>query len=1640
MLRYIDCFSSRPASLLSFSTSWHPPCIIEFGMNSIQIYSDDDISEFHHELWILNGKKYPDDPSQVPPELEAHIDITTRIPLDYETALLPNEDLSASVLHGRDISHREFVKKAVQSVGQAILDGALAVLDGRYAGGRLPLWTITYWRRMDIILETKMIWKQAEDWLLYGMISTGVVDLMVHWISEKVRASDEVRGRYVVVGLEFWTELDKAHNHGYFTSSPIPRFLERLEKKLRTREKTLLFPVFLSKHKHFIVMEVDFMKAAIACGNSLHHRDSIVLTTVIRKIQWWMEVRMGGKFQWKGDTMAHGNQSDWVSCGIYTANTIAHAVLSETLWDASQTAVERAIWFNRLAEAHIASTVAPFIDSSIPQAAFTKPVTIPHDMGDLLNPSTAGDLAEVYSKVQDSKLVSDDGHMQNNEEMGYDTEDFNENQFGVDVPWPSDTEACTVSRAVSTISSDTDMMDLSATPSPKSRVEGIRAKLDSAGVYSIFAETRQRAEVAARRKADEEAKEVSKKRARSLSDGDSMEPKLALGTSDGDSSKQARAYPEHIKLDDTGNPAAVGNLRTQMKSRLVNQSVKDGTFVLDLHKYDKFQESIHAKLASAGTLSLSSYFSHQKPSASSSKKTMVERPCPGLRISHFPLVEQYLKHTRAAGGGGPSWQALTEELYPSVATFAQLPQHSKKNVYLTQRTRWRWLNHFDLKCVVAKSCLETVCVLNSVTDLHLPACVEWMALLKDKGFKVACARPIPEDQNWKFIPHVYGEADTLAVEIWGRTHDIQALIHAFKPDPRDPCILFAKGVVEGQFDNESVFVDLVKTMVLKKDKELRGVGMQGFKYAPDVLEFAHIISVHSPRAYQSIRKLLQLPDVQTLQRHRAHQGGLPIAWWKGPVGLMSDDTKLMAALRPYRDVDGKLYILGGTGEPMLLVDPDALISALRSGTIKKGTKVRVMCLQVPMPNIPTLVIAALAITDDMSADNLLPYLQSILNGLLRHQIQVISYAADGTGTERALQRKITETATSFHSYIIHHPEDYRHNIDLCIPRFRMQQQPIAMVQDPLHLRKTVRNNSYSGARLLTLGNYPVLYSHFRDIAAANNGTLYNRDVEKVDRQDDNAATSCDIIRFATRALLQLVIIYRDHLDGVYPLLPWLLSTAVCEHVFGICRQIIKDFTMQDFHHMVPKLYARASGYNHTYTDSRKIDLAALATYPTDAEIQRAAMAAYEEAHGLWEILRVEGLRNQTAIVLRLPSIRSWFINPLIGSDEIVVNTPVSDVESEVGDEDEEPGTRQGIQEAMEWLEDEVTLPHEDDQLNSLAYAAISLSVQDSMHIRGLPECQLDTYQSDAAMLGQISAGCLSLVNDLNERAHPATHQMEPASLNFKMLVELRMEHQTVQADKGVRSKGKGKEQSAGESERQALLRQYTEILHDCEERGITTGNACSTRWTRHPARGGQDGQVDGQVADAPAPGNEANAAEVAGTNANETQNRRAKIFRKHRLPAFIEAANIAPESPLLQAGNGLETASKNGSSYRFVFYSDSIWLAQVLSVYSKSAGKNGKHSWVSDSSKITAVSYIAAQLFQPVAPRQFTSIPRDNMGLKVSRFALLKPTSFLVALKAVLTPAGQNFIISAQDHQYYAALQKKLASIREAIKEINGQR
>ena len=62
-----------------------------------------------------------------------------------------------------------------------------------------------------------------------------------------------------------------------------------------------------------------------------------------------------------------------------------------------------------------------------------------------------------------------------------------------------------------------------------------------------------------------------------------------------------------------------------------------------------------------------------------------------------------------------------------------------------------------------------------------------------------------------------------------------------------------------------------------------------------------------------------------------------------------------------------------------------------------------------------------------------------------------------------------------------------------------------MIQDSKHGLKTFRNNLFSGACLLTLGNHTAIYQRIEQLAFEEGTPLYQRDVHKTDRQDDNSA-------------------------------------------------------------------------------------------------------------------------------------------------------------------------------------------------------------------------------------------------------------------------------------------------------------------------------------------------------------------------------------------------------------------------------------------------------------------------------------------------------------------------------------------------------
>jgi len=397
-----------------------------------------------------------------------------------------------------------------------------------------------------------------------------------------------------------------------------------------------------------------------------------------------------------------------------------------------------------------------------------------------------------------------------------------------------------------------------------------------------------------------------------------------------------------------------------------------------------------------------------------------------------------------------------------------------------------------------------------------------------------------------------------------------------------------------------------------------------------------------------------------------------------------------------------------------------------------------------------------------------------------------------------MQRKLAAMADGTREYRIRHPkptDPADPDITTSIPIFRGQ--PIVMVQDAKHAAKTARNNMTTGAKLLTLGNYIATYPQVRRAAFACDGPLYRRDVEKVDRQDDNAACrllsastlrwfsahhnsspkneeirglivflflvgeavdayqsrtlphvervkmvlrlhfflerwalfldragyakstyfiSCqfrDILNYLVFGLIQLVIVYRDTYGSRFPLLFWLHSTEVCEHVFGVLRSLVKDFTMLDFYHLVLKLFIRlriftkstlatvgkdtASGYAHTYSDCRGIDLTALSTFPTDDEINEAAKSAYEEAEDLLFVLGV------SPDVLAQPTAGPT-ITPVSQEDKDLEDFVEDDLE-EIIDETDDISY---LYECTEQLKTSSLSSDRQKQMKDLSYASIML--------------------------------------------------------------------------------------------------------------------------------------------------------------------------------------------------------------------------------------------------------------------------------------------------------------------------------------------
>ncbi len=140
----------------------------------------------------------------------------------------------------------------------------------------------------------------------------------------------------------------------------------------------------------------------------------------------------------------------------------------------------------------------------------------------------------------------------------------------------------------------------------------------------------------------------------------------------------------------------------------------------------------------------------------------------------------------------------------------------------------------------------------------------------------------------------------------------------------------------------------------------------------------------------------------------------------------------------------------------------------------------------------------------------------LMKGLITRGYRIVSNAADGAAVERDCQRRLAAAGSTV-NFTIKSPglglSDFA--VSLC----DIDGNIFVNAQDSKHALKTFRNNIFTGACVITLGNFVATYQQVHNLAQTPGTPLYNRDVVKYDKQDDNAASrlfSADMLDSATK--------------------------------------------------------------------------------------------------------------------------------------------------------------------------------------------------------------------------------------------------------------------------------------------------------------------------------------------------------------------------------------------------------------------------------------------------------------------------------------------------------------------------------------------
>ncbi|KAE9388911.1 hypothetical protein BT96DRAFT_1025259 [Gymnopus androsaceus JB14] len=1652
----------------------------------IHLYDDDELESASRNWniadWIGCGQVFPD---IMPPVIEHQRKQILQIPIEFQS-LLPASNVSLEKLigwslppvagedHAKELYFTEDQPDTMdaealnqltvpcsrqlalleEQFGQNWFDGKHSLCFFRVKK-HLPFWVLTFFACVRVAYFSQTRWAAALDWLLDPAGETqSEYDLAVD--VNDAMASNPWTGPIPATQTESMDDLALVLGNNALTGGVVNAMLELASRRLQTSTRTsggthlqkLLFIVH-SPPFHWIACSIDFVNGFVQFGDGF--REPAPQAFVTKLLEWLFD-GFSMNFEVRND-LDCGEQNDSYSCPIIAVNAVEHDAFGDDLWVPETARVSRIKVFLKLLGREVTSDFSyePLISTTNPSSVLASKSS---------NPS--------FSSISSANPPSVPSHIKGKKRLA-DTSMETENS-----PKKQKVEPSKIHPFFPTVPKKPEGFRPSS-PSGKPKKPVTSAKVKKAKAEK---DGENRKKLSTLLLLEKEAKKAYVKETLRLL----LVFLRSLQRSGGTFRTRLMIFGGSSRLD-INDPSGVFCLtcesRVAMKEPYNTARWKahlekckgpnPKKKVTKLTAFESFQPLGPAEGC------------HSNIPPPAPPPPMIRKPCPGITKCFEPRVEQYLKAVESDGGGSKSVGYFSKEIFDK--EYNALTKTEQNQVRAAVAHGWTWRNHYEKGVEAVFACGENPCecfleIEDGSEDLLKSAapCNNCILVHRSSIFQKALNKKRADSKTKKFIPdtHVHSKLQIVYKQFKG----LETLVTEAEETTEPLLLRYVHHVLKGNFDGCNVFKGLVEAMVLGTDRELKGKGTQNFKYMPEYDDFMNILHDMSPRVYRMFSTHFKTRSNMFYQR-RASQLELQIVhlnWLRNtasrtigrkgyPLALAVDDTKLFATLAPVFDSKSKTWRLIGTvGETSLIIpDFETYQKTVRENTHKydTATKVRLWALQIPIPSIPGLIVlAVLPISSLYKAPELAKYQTTLLQGLTSRGYGVISMAADGAAVERDCQRRSVSGVAKEEKLYIRYPDGSR--INLSITYYSLNGQFFTLAQDSLHLRKTACNNSFTGARLLILGDFVIHYQQIHDLAIQPDSPLYKRDVIKYDKQDDNAAARMFSSHFLAHSsqdpitnmgLIIYLFVFGEFVDAFqsrdmahydqavisirtllflqtwqkflakmdYPknrhfispaaydicvtcansLLALIILPDFIEHFFAELRKLIPDFNMQQALLSIPKLGRMSKA---TTGSSAKFSKP---TYKKTANGYSHVFLDDQKLNFDYELLRTIPSDVEFSRIYKTAVDENYAIwgllqihHPDLLESSLATPSPSSSSDPEENEDDEDE------------MEDEEGKEDEDVRLRMELQQVID-QIDATTHLTASEDNQLDAYElANLALSIQELAEIGNLPEEDPQKLKSLQAEIARAISAHPQAMIAILQH----ASSSLQQPSQSEEQlpSPPNYQLEEIVSNDLEPLISIRmsHQTIQAATAGKTQIVserqklamemgsilRHAEDRGSSTGLNRKVRWT----GESSATPTAGgntANAEIAAKGRASQVIKRRRTAFSKNTSLA--NTISEAFVDKSNPVENGK-YGFVWVKKIVFLARVITIYAKKGGKGGGHSWVSNAESIGAPSFISVQIYESHGRgRIFNTVHRKYataVGIGLRRYSHVPSNAFLLLL------------------------------------------